>query len=69
MAKEKDVHGEGNYTAAKKFDQAQEEFVTRNKDRIPELGKDAEKALDGPEGKDLRAAEERAKSHSHAKGK
>ncbi|HVV94278.1 MAG TPA: hypothetical protein VHD15_12750 [Hyphomicrobiales bacterium] len=69
MAQDKDIHGEGNYTASKKFDDAEHAFVERNKDKIADMGKDAEKALEGREGADLRKAEEEAKSHSHARGK
>ncbi len=35
---------------------------------IPAMGKDAEAALDGPQGGALRAAEEEARSHSKAPG-
>lgn len=61
----KDVHGEGNYTAAREFDKEQTEFVKKNRARIPALAKDAEKALEGPQGDELRQAEEEAKSHAH----
>ncbi|HEY5047981.1 MAG TPA: hypothetical protein VII49_08195 [Rhizomicrobium sp.] len=61
-----DVPGEGNYTAARRFRAQEGEFVARNKDKIPQMGKAAAKALDGPEGADLRKAEDRARSHSHA---
>lgn len=60
--------GEGNYTASRNFRESEEKFVKENKERIPGLGKDAEKALDGAEGEALKKAEEKAKSHSHAKG-
>jgi hypothetical protein len=69
MGQDKDVHGEGNYTASKKFDEAEHRFVDRNKDKIAGMGKDAEAALEGGEGAELRRAEEEAKSHSHARGK
>ncbi len=62
----KEVFGEGNYTASREFDKAERTFVKKNKGRIAKLGKDAEKALDGPEGDDLREAEEEAASRSHA---
>jgi hypothetical protein len=54
---DKDVQGEGNYSAARRFDAQEGEFVEKNRQKIPAMGKDAEKALDGPEGNDLRAAE------------
>jgi hypothetical protein len=64
----KEVLGEGNYTASREFRDAETNFVKKNKARIPAMGKAAEKALEGPEGDDLRHAEEEAKSHSHAHG-
>ncbi len=51
------LEGEGSYTATRNYDRAQEAFVARNRARIGKLAKDAEKALEGPEGKSLRAAE------------
>ncbi|MDB5673002.1 MAG: hypothetical protein JWO25_3961 [Alphaproteobacteria bacterium] len=55
--------GEGNYKAAREFDEAQAEFV-KDEDRVEAAAKDAEAALEGPEGDELRAAEEEAKSHA-----
>lgn len=57
-------YGEGNYKATQRFDTAQESFVQAHKSDIPAMGRAAEAALDGPEGKDLRAAEEEAKGHA-----
>jgi hypothetical protein len=59
------VIGEGNYTAAREFRKDEENFVRANKARIPEMGREAERALDGNEGPSLRAAEEEARSHAH----
>jgi hypothetical protein len=56
------LEGEGSYTATRNFDKAQQAFVKKNKGRIGKLGKNAEKALEGPEGKSLRAAEKKAKA-------
>ena len=56
------LEGEGSYTATRNFDKAQQSFVKANRGRIAKLGKDAEKALEGPEGKSLRAAEKKAKA-------
>lgn len=67
-AARKEDLGEGNYTASREFRKAETNFVKKNKARIPAMGKAAEKALEGPEGDDLRRAEEEAKSHSHAHG-
>jgi hypothetical protein len=54
--------GEGNYAATRRFDKSQEKFVKDKKSEIPRLAKDAEKALDGTEGEELRKAEETAKA-------
>lgn len=56
------LEGEGSYTATRNFDKAQESFVKRNRGKIAKLGRDAETALEGPEGKSLRAAEKKAKA-------
>jgi hypothetical protein len=63
-----DVKGEGNYSAARRFDSEEAKFVEQNRQKIPQLGKDAEKALDGPEGDELRKAEDRARARSHSPG-
>lgn len=63
--KSRDVIGEGNYTAAREFRKDEENFVRANKARIPEMGKEAERALEGSEGASLRQAEEEARSHAH----
>ncbi|HEY8948607.1 MAG TPA: hypothetical protein VIM56_06960 [Rhizomicrobium sp.] len=63
--KTKDVIGEGNYTAAREFRRDEEAFVRANRSRIPEMGKAAERALEGPEGDDLREAEQEARAHGH----
>ena len=57
-------YGEGNYKATQRFDKAQEGFVRAHKSDIPAMGKQAEAALKGPEGKDLMAAEEEARGHA-----
>ncbi len=62
--KKKQLVGEGDYAASAKFDADQAGFVRRNKARIPEMGKAAEAALDGPEGDSLRDAEAVAAGHS-----
>ena len=62
--KKKQVVGEGNYAASRKFDADQASFVKRNKAKIPALGKEAEKALEGPEGDSLRDAEAQAAGRS-----
>ena len=62
--KKKQIVGEGNYAAAKAFDKDQTNFVKRNKAKIPEMGKEAEQALEGREGPSLIAAEQEAISRS-----
>jgi hypothetical protein len=63
-AAKKQIVGEGDYAATRKFDKDQAGFVARNKASIPAMGKEAEKALEGPEGDSLRDAEATAAGHS-----
>ena len=51
--------GEGNKTAAREFNQAQEKFVKDG--QWKEAAKDAARAVDGPEGAELQRAEEKAR--------
>jgi hypothetical protein len=60
----KQIVGEGSYEGTRAFDKDQSSFVKRNKDRIPALGKEAEAALEGPEGDALREAEATAAARS-----
>ena len=55
--------GEGNQTAAKEYNDAQKTFAECGK--VEPAAKDAAKAVDGPEGNELRKAEEAGKKHSH----
>lgn len=63
-AKTKQIMGEGDYAASRAFDKDQAGFVKKNKAKIPALGQAAEKALEGPEGDSLRAAEATAAARS-----
>jgi hypothetical protein len=63
MKKQKLV-GEGDYAASRVFQKDQSAFVKKNKAKIPEMGKQAERAMDGPEGESLRAAEQEAMNRS-----
>ena len=63
-AKKKQIVGEGDYAATRKFDKDQASFVEKNKAAIPTMGKEAEKALDGPHGDELRDAEAAAAGRS-----
>ena len=56
------VQGEGDYESARAYKKDTEEFIASNKDQIPEMAKDAERALESPEGEELRRAEEQGKS-------
>ena len=66
--KKKQVMGEGDYQASRAFLKDEGNFVKRHRAEIPKMGKDAEAALDGPQGAELRAAEEEARSHSKVSG-
>jgi hypothetical protein len=65
IAKKKTI-GEGDYEASRSFLKDQASFVKKNQAKIPAMGKQAEMALEGPEGAELRAAEAEAASHSRA---
>jgi len=55
--KKKQTVGEGDYEASRAFLKDQAGFVQKNRAKIPNLGRQAEAALDGPEGDALREAE------------
>ena len=53
--------GEGDYVAAERYQKAQTEFA-KDRGKVEQKAKEAEDALDGPEGAELeRAREESAK--------
>lgn len=54
MTDNKDIQGEGNYDAARKFDAEQRAFVSSG--QVEQKAKAAEEALDGPEGAELERA-------------
>jgi len=54
--------GEGNKTAARRYDDATEKFVESGK--VDEAAREAKKAIDGPEGEELRRAEKEAKGRA-----
>src|SRR5664279_2452054 len=62
--KKQKLVGEGDYAASRTFLKDQSDFVKKNKAKIPAMAKEAEAALDGPEGNNLRAAEQEAMSRS-----
>ena len=55
--------GEGNYKAARDYDEATTAHA-QDKAKVKAEAEAAKKAIDGPEGKDLAAAEEAGKSHA-----
>lgn len=54
----KDVIGEGNYTASRNFRNEETSFIRNNRAEIAAKAKEAERALEGPEGDELRRADE-----------
>ena len=62
--KKKQQKGEGDYAATRAFDKDQTNFVKRNKAKIPQMGREAAQALDGPEGASIKAAEQEAMERS-----
>jgi hypothetical protein len=56
------LEGEGSYTASRNYDRGTEKFIAKNKSKITKMARDAEKALEGPEGKSLRKAEKVGKA-------
>jgi hypothetical protein len=55
--------GEGNKTAAREYNEAQKQFV--QKGQVEQKAREAEKALEGDEGRELERAEAEGKRHSH----
>lgn len=62
MAGNDQIQGEGNYEAARKFDQDERDFIKTGK--VDKKAREAQQALDGPEGADL----EKARRDTAAKG-
>jgi hypothetical protein len=62
MADQKN-EGEGNKTAARRFNRDQTGFAYSGK--VDQAARDAEHALDTAEGRDLREAEREGKRHAH----
>ena len=55
--------GEGNRTAAREYNRAQEEFARSGK--VEQAARSAERALDTKEAKELKKAEEVGRRHGH----
>ena len=51
---QRDIQGEGNYDAARKFDAEERAFIAKG--GVEKKAREAEEALDGPEGEDLEKA-------------
>jgi hypothetical protein len=56
------VQGEGDYESARVYKKDIDQFVSSHKDEIPDLAKSAEDSLEGPEGEELKRAEEKGKA-------
>jgi hypothetical protein len=63
MTDKKDIQGEGNYDGARKFDAEERAFV--KKGGVEQKAKEAEQALDGPDGADLEKARKEAGERGH----
>ena len=55
--------GEGNYKAAREYDQGATAHA-QDKNKVKAEAEAAKKAVDGPEGKDLKAAEKEGMRHA-----
>ncbi|MFM5917128.1 MAG: hypothetical protein ACKOOL_06295 [Novosphingobium sp.] len=64
--KSTDEFGEGNYKAAREYDESAKRFARTHKDQIEGMAEDAAAALDGPEGDKLEQAEAEARSRAKA---
>jgi hypothetical protein len=56
------MEGEGSYSGTRDYNKATGEFIAKNKSNIPSMAKDAEDALESPEGDELRKAENKGKA-------
>jgi hypothetical protein len=56
------VQGEGDYRSARAYQRDIKDFMKSKSGEISHMARDAEKALEGPEGKELKKAEQKGKS-------
>ena len=63
MGDNKGVQGEGNYDAAREYDEQVREHAA-DKERVKKEAQAAKKALEGEEGEELRKAEEEGKARA-----
>ena len=61
------VQGEGDYVSARKYQQEQASFA-QDQDKVERGAREAEDALEGPEGEELEAAREKAARGEHGSG-
>jgi hypothetical protein len=59
------MQGEGNYDAAREYDEKTTKFAKDHK-KVNEAAQKAKEALDGPERDALEAAEEKGKDRAHS---
>jgi hypothetical protein len=55
------IQGEGNYDAARRFDEAERKFLKSG--QVEQKAKEAEKALEGPEAEELERARKETGEH------
>ncbi|WP_083215885.1 hypothetical protein [Rhizorhabdus dicambivorans] len=65
MQKDGKWKGEGNYEAARQYDEGATAHA-RDKDKVKTEAEAAKTAVDGPEGDELRAAEKEGRSHARS---
>jgi hypothetical protein len=63
MTDKNQIQGEGNYDAARKFDEEERAFVKSGK--VEQKAKEAEEALAGPEAEELERARKAAGERGH----
>lgn len=56
------VQGEGDYRSAREYKRDIDKFMREKSGQIPGMAKEAEKAIEGAEGRQLKKAEEKGKS-------
>jgi hypothetical protein len=58
------MQGEGNYDAAREYDEEATKFA-KDRKKVKQAADQAKEALEGPERDELEAAEQRGKDHVH----
>lgn len=57
-----EVQGEGDYRSARTYKRDIDNFIQKKDREIPEMAKEAEKAMEGPEKTELEQAEQKGES-------